>query len=92
MARLDKLYKNDDTLCKFHALESFATYKRPSTLPIPEYIIGFEKRLPKVKNYGAEMSDDILAYHLLKNANLKQSKEQLIKATISDLRYNLMKE
>ena len=27
-------------------------------LSIPEYINGFEKRLPKVKNYGAEMSDD----------------------------------
>ena len=38
------------------------------------------------------MSDNILAYSLLKNANVKQSKEQLIKATISDLRYNLMKE
>ena len=38
------------------------------------------------------MSDNILAHHLLKNANLKQSKEQLIKATTSDLRYNLIKE
>ena len=32
MARLDKFYKKDDTLCKFHALESFETYKRPSTV------------------------------------------------------------
>ena len=39
-----------------------------------------------------EMSDNILACHLLKNGSLKQSKEQLIKATISDLRYKLMKE
>ena len=27
MACLDKLYKKDDTLSKFHALESFETYK-----------------------------------------------------------------
>ena len=27
----------------------------------------------------------MIAYRLLKNANLKQNKEQLIKATISDL-------
>ena len=39
-----------------------------------------------------EMSDNILACHLLKNGSLKQSKEQLIKATISDLRYKLTKE
>ena len=38
------------------------------------------------------MSDNIVAYHLLKNINLIQSKEQLIKATIIDLRLNLMKE
>ena len=92
VTHLDKLYKEDDTLSKFHTLESFETYKRPSTLSIPEYINEFEKRLHNVKNYGTEMSDDILAYRLLKNANLKQSKEQLIIAAISDLRYNLMKE
>ena len=38
------------------------------------------------------MSDDVSAYCLLKNANFKQSKQQLIKATISDLRYGLMEE
>ena len=36
MARLDKLYKKDDTLPKFSAVESFETYKRPSTLYILE--------------------------------------------------------
>ena len=38
------------------------------------------------------MSDDILAYRLLKNVNLKQRKEQLIKVTINAFCYNLMKE
>ena len=38
------------------------------------------------------MSGNILTYRLLENANLKQSKEQVIKATISNLRYNLTKE
>ena len=80
MARLDKLYKKDDTLSKFHALESFEKYKRPKALSIPEYINEFEKCLHKVKNYGVVMSDDILANRLLKNENLKRSKEQLIKA------------
>ena len=68
MARLDKLYKKDDTLSKFHALESFETYKQPSTLSRSEYIIEFEKFLRKAKKYGAEMSYDILVYCLLKNA------------------------
>ena len=91
MARLEKRYKKVDILYKFHVLESFKTYKQPSTLSI-KYINEFEKPLHKFKNYGAEMSDDILAYRLLKNANLQRSKEQLIKATISEIHYNLMKE
>ena len=92
MACLDKLYKKDDTLFKSHALESFETYKQPSTLSISECINEFEKSFPDVKNYETEMSDDILAYRLLKNVNLKRSKEHLIKATISVLSYNLMME
>ena len=55
MTHLDKLYKKDDTLSKFHALDSFETYKRPSTLSIPEYINEFEKCLHKVKDYRTEM-------------------------------------
>ena len=62
------------------------------TLFIPEYINQSEKRLRKVEHYGGEMSDDILAYHLLKNVNLKQRKEQLIKVSINVFCYNLIKE
>ena len=49
MARLDKLYKKDDTLFKSHALESFETYKQPSTLSISECINEFEKASPRLK-------------------------------------------
>ena len=67
-------------------------HKRPSAVYIPNYINEFEKHLYRVKNYEADMSDNILAYRLMKNVNLKQSKEKLIKATINDLGYNLMKK
>ena len=38
------------------------------------------------------MSDDILAYQLLKSANMSTHHEELIKATIPDLQYNIMKD
>ena len=38
------------------------------------------------------MSDDILAYRLLKSADLSEQHEQLAKATVSDLKYDLMKD
>ena len=49
MLRLDKRYKRDDSSLKVHTLELFETYKRPSNLHIPEFIIKFEKRLHKVE-------------------------------------------
>ena len=36
------------------------------------------------------MSDDILAYLLLESANLSTHREELIKATIPDLQYNIV--
>ena len=38
------------------------------------------------------MSDDILAYCLLKSANLSEQHERSAKATVSDLKYDLMKD
>ena len=38
------------------------------------------------------MSEDVLAYRLLKSANLSNHHKQLIKATLPELQYNLMKD
>ena len=81
MAWLDKLCKKDDALSKFQALEAFGTYKRPSKLSIPEHINEFGKCLNKVK-IMVEISLTVFWYtHFL-----------LIKATISDLSYGLIKD
>ena len=56
------------------------------------YINEFEKHLHKVKNHGTQMPNDVLIYDFLKNANLKQSKEWLIKCTIRGLREGIMKK
>ena len=48
-------------------------------------------RLYKTKSYGTVQSDDILAYRLLKSANLSNHHEELIKTTIPELQYDLMK-
>ena len=76
------LVKNDknDTLPKFQTLEALETYERPSNMSLIEYINEFEKHLHKGKASDAQMSDDVLIYRLPKNADLRQSKEQLTKA------------
>ena len=88
---LDKLYLQDKTQTAFDALEAFEGYKRPTELSISEYCNEFEKRWNKAKSYGTTMSDDVLAYRLLKSANLPESQQQLAKATIGELKYDNMK-
>ena len=45
----------------------------------------------KTKSYGTQTSDDVLAYRLLKSANLSTRDEQLVKATITELKYDSVK-
>ena len=89
---LNKLFKKDEVLQKYQALEAFETYRRPTSTTIQKFLNEFEKRCNKIKSFGTIMSDDILAYHLLKSANLSNQHEQLAKATVSDLEYNIMKD
>ena len=83
-------YKKDDAISKFQVLEAFKQYT--SNVLILQYINEFEKCPNKVKIYGGDMPDSVLAYRFLKNTNLKQTKEQLIKVTINNSIYSLMKD
>ena len=46
----------------------------------------------KTKSYGTEMSEDNLAYRLLKSAKLSHEHEQLIRAILPELQYDSMKD
>ena len=89
--RLNCLYKKDELTGKYNALESFETYKRNSNTSIRDFLTEFEKRYNKTKSHGTIWSDNLLAYRLLKSPNLTKRNEQLVKATISELKYNTVK-
>ena len=91
LARLDKLYVKDELSEKFSALESFACYKRPSNLSIRDFLQEFDKKHYRVKNH-ALTDEDLLGYRLIKAANLAPDKEQLVKATVTTLNYDVVKE
>ena len=61
-------------------------------MSMADYIIEFERLLSKTKHYCTVMSSDILAYRLLKSANVSEQHEQLARATIKGLTYDQMKE
>ena len=91
IARLDKLYKKNETLEKFETIDNFQTYSRPHHVTINDFIIEFDKRLTKTKKIGTVHSDDFLAYRLIKSANLTDQDEKMVKATC-DLKYEEVKD
>ena len=89
--RLNRLPKKDSLITKYQVLEVLEALRRPAITSIQAFLNEFDKKLYKTKSYGAVHSDDILAYCLLKSANLSNNHEELIKTAIPELKYDLMK-
>ena len=91
IAKLDTLYLKDKTQSAYEAYDSFEQFKKPSDMSVSEYINEFERLKSRTESYGTSLSSNVLAYRLLKSANLSEQHEQLARATISDLTYEQMK-
>ena len=89
--KLNTLYLRDKAQSAYEAYDTFEKFRRPAYMSISEYINEFERLHSKTKHYGTAMSTDILAYRLLKSADLSEYHQQLAKATISKLDYETMK-
>ena len=87
---LNRLLKKDSTITKYQTFEAFETFKRSATMSIQAFLNNL-KRLYKTKSYGTVQSENILAYRFLKSANSSNNHKELIKATIPELKYDLMK-
>ena len=84
---LDVLYLRDECTLAYEAYEAFEKYLRPEDLSITDYIIQFEGLYNKAKSFKMEIHDGVLAYQFLNNANLNESHKQLIRATVSEMKY-----
>ena len=87
---LDKLYLKDKTQSAFEALEAFEGYKRPNDLSMTDFCNEFQRLYNKAKSYGTTLSDDVLAFRILKAANLTCHQEQLAKTTVAELTLDKM--
>ena len=74
------------------AYDTFETFYRPSEINIIDYINEFERLYNQIKRYDIELPTGVLAYHVLKNANTSNEKQQLIRATLTSLTYENMKK
>ena len=57
-----------------------------------EFLNNFERLYNKLKVYQMELSDGVLAYRVLKSANLSEENEKLASATITAITYKSMTE
>ena len=88
---LDSVFLKNTQFTEFQLYEDFETYRRPDTYSMDKFIDEFEKRWTKTKNKGTQLSENVLAYRLLKSANLSESQQQLLIATVQDNTYEGMK-
>ena len=71
----DKLYLKDKLQLRYQNYDKFAKIKRPSEMPIANFVVDFELHFNKVMVYKMELLD-ILAYKFLNNANISDFHEK----------------
>ena len=89
---LDELHcvdKRDSALRCYNDFESLIRKDRQN---IADFILEFEALYNKAKTNGNQFSDDLLAYKLLKAANLSESDERMVKASTSKFEFKSIKE
>ena len=90
--KLSELYAKDKDQATYESYENFETFRRDKTMNIRDYINEFERLNDKLKSFNINLPDPVLAYQLLKNANLPSDKRDLARATISSLTFDAMKK
>ena len=92
LAKLDDLYLKDKDQLAYAAYDSSEKFKRPPDMSIKDYLITFERLHHKFLQYNIKLPKPVLTYRVLKSANINIEKEQLAHATITELKYEVMKK
>ena len=82
---LDELYLKDDDQSGYAAYDDFTNYRRPVNTSIQDYIVDFNIKYGKIKSFKMELPDSVLAYYLLKCANLTEEQKNICRATCTKL-------
>lgn len=89
---LNGLYEKDAAHSGYTAYEDFTEFKRPSSMSTEDYIIEFTIRYNKIKSSQMTLPDGVLAYYVLKCANLTEEQVNICKATCDTLTFEAMKK
>ena len=89
--KLKSLFAKDSNQAAYLAYDKFETFKRPIDMNIVDFINEFERLYNNIKKYEMELPTGVLAYRLLKSADISEDKQQLARATLSEFSYECMK-
>ena len=90
LKKMDELYEMERDQKIYRALDEFENFKREKTTEVAEFVNKFEAKHNTIKKFECVLPDGVLAYKLLKAANLDQNQEQLCRATMSEWSYKEM--
>ena len=90
--KLKKLYAKDEDQAAYIAYDEFESFKRPASTGMVDYLNEFERLYNKIKCHRMELPSGVLAYRLLKSANISEDRQQLARATLLELTYENMKK
>ena len=82
LERLDAVFLVDENQRIFVALDEFEKFKRPSSMTMTNFILSFENLHNKVTTHNCKYPDGVLAYRLIKAANMSSEHERLCRATV----------
>ena len=85
-------YVKDKKASTYIAYDRFETFQRPSDMNITDYLNEFERLYHEIQRFKMSLLSVVLAYRVLKSSNLSNEKQQLARATLTDLTYEIMKK
>ena len=82
LAKLDKLYLPEKNQRIITVLDRFESFKRSPEMTVASFILEFERLHSQLQEYGCTYPDGVLAYRIMKAANISKEHEQLCRATV----------
>lgn len=88
---LDKIYLEDIAKEKFKCYDKFRKMLRPDDQSIKDFTLDFEKAVKRLEEHEIKLPSAVLAYELLRSANVSEYQYSVAVAIVGELNYDNMK-
>lgn len=89
---LDKIYLEDIAKEKFKCYDAFRRLTRPENQSIRDFTLEFEKAVKRLDEHEIKLPSAVLAYELLRSANVSEYQYSVAVAIVGELNYENMRD